>query len=244
MKTLDRSVPVPLYYQIYQLLEERILSGEYKAGDYFSTELELQDQFDVSRATIRKALEQLEANRYITRITGKGIFIASMKLKIDLPDLLSFSEEMKKRGLKPGTKLLGVEMIEPPVQVREALGLEEGARTIIIRRIRYGDEMPIVYSESFVAAETGLALSDNYSTSLYELIHERTGTPVEQARHSIEAALAEEESGAWLGVEPGFPLLAFRRTAYDASGNPLVYEWGLARGDQYSYEITLRRSPK
>lgn len=244
MKTLDRNTPVPLYYQLYNILEETILSGKYKPGDHFSTEMELQERFGVSRATIRKSLEQLEANNYISRMTGKGIFISAVKLKIDLPQLLSFSEEMRKRGMTPGTKLLDVELAEPPEYVKEALGLSDEDTTILIRRIRYGNDTPIVYSECFVPEKLGLTIDDNYSSSLYELIHQRTGRHVEQARHGIEAKLADEELANYLDVSEGFPLLAFRRTAYGGDGIPLVYETGVARADMYSYEITLSRSLK
>lgn len=244
MKTLDRNTPVPLYYQIYNILEENILSCEYKPGDHFSTEWELQEKFGVSRATIRKALDQLESSNYISRVTGKGIFISSVKLKIDLPELLSFSEEMKKRGMTPGTKLLDVELVEPPEYVKIPLSLADGDKTILVRRIRYGDNTPIVYSESFMPENTGLTISDNYSGSLYELIHQRSGRPVDHATHGIEARIAEEEVAKYLEIEEGFPLLAFRRTAYDAEGNPLVYEAGVARADKYSYEISLKRTLK
>ncbi|MFK7694119.1 GntR family transcriptional regulator [Paenibacillus sp. HJGM_3] len=239
---LDRTTPVPLYYQLYQILENEITNGSRKPGDYFGTELELQEQYDVSRATIRKALERLEANGYVNRITGKGIFIAAVRLRIDLPELLSFSEEMKRRGMQPGTRLLGAEAVEAPVAVVQALQLADGCEVLQLRRIRLGDGQPIVYSDSYVPLAIGLTPEDDFSGSLYERIHEACGRYVDEAAHSIEAAVADAELAEHLHVEAGFPLLAFRRTGYDATGAPIVYERGFARADQYSYEIKLKRS--
>lgn len=238
---LDRNAPVALYYQISKILEKKIVEGGYKPNDYFSTEQELQEMFQVSRATIRKALDRLEANDLIFRVTGKGIFVAPVKLKVVLPDLLSFSEEMRKRGMKPGTRLLGVEVVEAPNQVCEFLQLKKTKQTVLIRRIRLGDEQPIVYTESYVSKELGLSEDDDYMGSLYELIQVKTGRVIDEARQSIEGGIALGEIADSLEIEEGFPVLRFRRIAYDANAIPIVYETGVARADKYSYEIRLKR---
>lgn len=241
---LNRTIPVPLYYQIYQILEADIVEGSRKPGEYFGTEMEYQDKFDVSRATIRKALEMLEENGYITRITGRGIFISSVRLKIDLPDLLSFSEEMKRRGMRPGTKLLGAEVLEAPGTVAQYLQLAVRSEVMLLRRIRFGDQYPIVYSDSYIPLSIGLTIGDDYTGSLYERIHEVSGRYVDEATHSIEGAVADNELAEHLEVGAGFPLLKFRRTGFDQEGIPIVYETGFARADKYSYEIKLKRSGK
>ncbi|MDN4076017.1 GntR family transcriptional regulator [Fictibacillus terranigra] len=238
---LERQNPVPLYYQITKILEKEITEGLYKAGDHFSTEMELQKDFNVSRATIRKALEPLESNGLIFRVTGKGIFISPVKLSVDLPNLLSFSEEMEKRGKKPSAKLLSVEVIDAPHVVSEALQIGERAKTIVIRRIRLGDDMPIVYSDSYLPDHIGLTLNDDFSGSLYELLHVITGRPVVEAKHTIEASIANQDMASYLDVNEGFPLLSFRRIGYDPSSQPIVYETGLARSDKYSYDIYLKK---
>lgn len=239
---LDRSAPVALYYQVAKILEQQIVEGIYKPEDYFGTEQELQERFEVSRATIRKALELLEANDLVFRVTGKGIFVASSKLKVDLPNLLSFSEEMRKRGMQPGTQLLDVETVEASHAVHEALDLPASHKALVVRRIRLGDEQPIVFSESYIPIQLGLTEDDDFKGSLYELIQTKSGMAVDSARHTIEGALATGEIATYLHVDEGFPVLRFRRIGYDASGRPIVYETGMARADKYSYEIQLKRS--
>jgi GntR family transcriptional regulator len=238
---LERDTPLPLYYQILMLLEAEIVSGSYKPGDYFSTEQDLQKKFKVSRATIRNALTILESRGLIMRVTGKGIFTTPIKLNVVLPNLLSFSEEMAKRGLEPSTKLLSVESSKAPRPVTQALQLGSTTKIICIRRIRMGDQIPIVYSVSYISANIGLTAKDDYSGSLYGMLHSRTGRPVVDANHKIEAEAASKEIAENLGVTEGFPLLSFTRLGYDPTGVPVVYETGVARSDMYSYDIRLKK---
>lgn len=238
---LNREMPIPLYYQVFQILQNEILRGSSKPGDLFGTEQELQEKFNVSRATIRKALEQLEAEDLIFRVTGKGIFIAPVKLKIDLPQLLSFSEEMKRRGMRPGTRLLGVETMHATDSITEQLALRDNREVLLVRRIRLGDETPIVITESYIPATAGLTEKSDFEGSLYELFQQASGRAVDQAKHTVEAAVADPETAEYLEVEAGFPLLKFKRVAFDSQARPVIYETGLARADKYSYEIWLKR---
>lgn len=243
MQRIDRDLPLPLYYQVYQQLEAELTDGSRKPGDYYSTEMELQERFQVSRATIRNALTMLEDSGLINRITGKGIFVAQLKVKVDLPNLLSFSEEMKRRGMIPGTKLEEVEIVSPSKNVTSALLLNETDEVLLISRIRTGDQHPIVFSQSYLPLSLGLNKDLDFTGSLYELIQVRTGREVTEAVHVIEGALLEGEAADLLGIESGFPGLRFRRIAYDHLSRPLVYEEGVIRADLYSYEIRLSRAP-
>ncbi|MFC4776282.1 GntR family transcriptional regulator [Paenibacillus sp. GCM10023252] len=241
MVHLDRDLPIPLYYQIYQRLETELSDGSRKPGDYYSTEVELQERFQVSRATIRNALTMLENDGLISRITGRGIFLAPVKVKVDLPNLLSFTEEMKRRGMTPGSKLLDVEVISPPKHAAAGLLLGDNEKTLLVNRIRTGDGLPIVYSQAYLPMSLGMEKELDYSGSLYELIQLHTGRSVSEALHVIEGAVLDGTAAELLSVEPGFPGLRFRRTAYDSAGAPLVYEDGTIRADKYSYEIRLSR---
>ncbi|WP_028611572.1 GntR family transcriptional regulator [Paenibacillus harenae] len=241
MHTLNRDLPIPLYYQIYQILESELADGSRKPGDFYSTEVELQSRFKVSRATIRNALTMLENGGHITRITGKGIHLASEKVKVDLLGLISFSEEMRRRDMIPGTRLLGVSLLNPPKNISAALLLKESAETLLINRIRTGDGNPIVYSQSYLPSTLGMTLDMDYSGSLYEQIQIQTGRAVSEALHVIEGAVLEGDIAKLLGVDSGFPGLRFRRTAFDEEGTPLVYEEGMIRADKYSYEVRLKR---
>ncbi|MDU0202161.1 GntR family transcriptional regulator [Paenibacillus sp. MAH-36] len=243
MQRIDRDLPLPLYYQVYQQLEAELTDGSRQPGDYYSTEMELQERFQVSRATIRNALTMLENSGLINRITGKGIFLAPLKVKVDLPNLLSFSEEMKRRGMTPGTRLVEVEIVSPPKNITAALMLKETDEALLISRIRTGDQHPIVFSQSYLPLSLGLNKELDYTGSLYELIQAHTGREVTEAVHVIEGALVERESADLLGVDSGFPGLRFRRIAYDHGAQPLVYEEGVIRADLYSYEIRLSRTP-
>ncbi|PYI52083.1 GntR family transcriptional regulator [Paenibacillus flagellatus] len=236
------SESAPLYERIARELEAELLSGRYRAGDRFGTERELQERFGVSRATVRKALEGLEADKRIVRVTGKGIVVAPFRLRVELPELLSFSEEMKKRGLVPGTRLIEARVKEPPEEVGSELGLADRERVLTLRRIRLGNGKPIAYTEAYVPESAGLSEADDYGGSLYDLLFAVSGRCVEEARQTIEADVADDHLARLLDVKPGAALLRFRRIGCCGDGLPLVYETGAARADRYSYEIRLKRN--
>ena len=143
--------------------------------------------------------------------------------------------------MSPGTRLLGVDKITTPKPIASALQLKEHEDTLVINRIRTGNGIPIVYSQSYLPASIGMTLEMDYTDSLYELIPVQTGRTVNEALHVIEGAVLEGEEADLLEVASGFPALKYRRTAFDMEGKPLVYEEGIIRADQYSYEVRLKR---
>src|SRR3712207_3517099 len=92
---LDKTSPIPLYYQLAQRLRADIEAGTVKPGELLGTEKVIQDRYEVSRATVRKALDELTRSGQLVRITGKGTYVSTPPLTVDLPHLLSFTEEMR-----------------------------------------------------------------------------------------------------------------------------------------------------
>src|SRR5215211_4641702 len=108
---LDKQSPVPLYYQLAERIRTAIVDGMVQPGDLIGTEKELGDRYGVSRATVRQALDDLARSGLVVRITGRGTFVASPHLTVDLPILLSFTEEMRRRGIVPGSTVLAFDRI-------------------------------------------------------------------------------------------------------------------------------------
>lgn len=237
---LDRQLPVPLYYQLMQQLVEEIEHGDWQPGDFFTTEEELQEQLAISRATVRKALEQLMDEGLLERITGKGTFIARPPLKITLPHLISFSEEILAQGMEPSTRVLHVERVEPSRAVYDALELSEGP-VLCVTRLRNADGEPLVYMQDYLHPRLGLTEKDSYDGSLYEILENSANTRVEEAVHQINAVRIEGDIARHLAVPDGSVGLRFVRISYDESNFPLVYEEAICRGDRYTYSIRLTR---
>jgi len=237
---LDRTLPVPLYYQLMQQLAQEIERGGWQPGDFFTTEEQLQERLGISRATVRKALEELMDRGLLERITGKGTFIARPPLKITLPHLISFSEEILAQGMRPGTRVLRVQRVPAPKVVLEALQLADGP-VLCVTRLRKADGQPLVYMQDYLHPRLGLTEADSYEGSLYTILETSANVRVEEAVHQINAVRVEGEAARCLEVPEGEPGLRFIRISYDQSGRPLVYEEAICRGDRYTYSIRLRR---
>lgn len=235
---LDKQSPLPLYYQLAERLRAAIAGGVVQPGDLIGTEKEIGDRYGVSRATVRQALDDLTRDGLLVRITGRGTFVAPPRLTVDLPNLLSFTEEMKRRGIEPGSRIIAFEQIPCPEDAALGLTCDPGDEILYIRRVRTGDETPIVIGDHYLAPFIQFA-RDDLGQSLYETIQQRYGIRLREAIHTIQGGLCEPDEAELLGIATGDAVLRFRRTTYAGDGVPFVYETGAARADLYEYSIRL-----
>jgi GntR family transcriptional regulator len=242
IETIDRRTPIPLYYQIAQHLRNDIRERGLRPGDLLGTEEEIQESFQVSRATARKALEELLEEGLVTRITGKGTYVAKPRLAVQLPALLSFSAEMKRLGMKPSSRVIDAAWITPDEEVALNLMIEEETQVFRLERVRYSDESPMTHAIDYLPTWVGLRPDMDYTGSLYEIL-ENVGIPAEESLHTIEATTADPALASHLDVPLGSPLLRCRDIAFDAQGRPLIFGINVWRGDRYSYQVRLKRPP-
>lgn len=232
---------LPYYYQIREILKQKILDGEWKPGDQIPSEPELQRAFGVSRATVRHAIDSLVAAGMLVRRQGKGTFVAEPKIDEILSQLLSFSEEMTLKGKRPSTSHCAVSLVRPPRPIAEALKLDARERALRIERVRCADGRPIVILTSYLPERLGIPLQEDFRGSLLDLLEQRYGIRIDYGDQVIEAASADPREAGLLQISPGAPVLIIRRTSYDSAGQPVEYVEGVYRADSYSYRVQLRR---
>lgn len=239
-RALDKSSPVPLYYQLFLRLRADINGGVARPGDLLGTEKEIQRRFGVSRATVRKALEELARTGQLVRVTGRGTFVAEQSLDIHTLHLLSFTEEMQQRGVVPDSRVLSFELVAAPGEAVDALGCEKGERLLHIRRLRTGDGTPIVLVDHYLAP--GIVLDRTaLQQSLYATLEALLGITLEEAFHTARAGLSTPEEAAMLRIPERDAVLRFQRTTLDGDGTPVIFEAGTGRGDLYDYSVHLHR---
>ncbi len=233
---------MPLYYMIKSRLLEAIESGQLKPGDRVPSERELTSQFAVSRMTARQALTELESQGYLYRIQGKGTFVSTPKLEQPLLQLTSFTEDMRRRGLEPGARVLSAGAVEAGRKVARALGIAENALVIHFKRLRLAAGVPMALENSHVAVERfpGLMGSDLTNRSLYQLFEEY-GIRLSRATQSMEAVAANAYEAEILNVREGAPLLMLERVSLDQNDQPVEYVKSLYRGDRYRFTTELHR---
>lgn len=238
---LDRSSPLPLYFQLRTLLLEQIEKGVLKPGDIIPTERELIDRYGVSRITVRQAINSLMADGLLFRQRGRGTFVRRNRIEQELATLTGFYEEMRMRGLKPGTRLVSAEMRETDCIVAAKLGLAEGEKAFRIIRVQLADGEPMALDISHFPPDLGAKLlEENLEDAVYTILEEQ-GLQLDWADQAIQSTLADEFTARHLEVKKGMPVLLVERTVYSVDGRAVEYTRAFYRADRYAYRIRLKR---
>lgn len=234
-------VGVPAYHRVASALRADIEEGRWKVGERMPTEIELAARFDVSRNTVRQALDVLHSRNLVRRQQGSGTYVAPHGLSHAIGELKSLSEVMRERGLRPGTQAITVVADpDPPVDAVEHL---QSSSTWRISRLRTADGRPFCNMESWVADDIGRRLTAERMTvegSLYRIFQEDFGVLLSEATEVIRAEAATAEEAAALTVRRGSPLIVIYRWVSDNRGRPVEYARAAAPGDRYQYLAKLR----
>ncbi len=232
----------PKYSQIITYYQELIEKGKLQEEEQMPTESEIGVLFNVSRITVRQALDGLQQLGYIYKVQGKGSFVSSKKTGMQLNQLKGFSEEMRNLGLEPSTILVKLEMIHPTENVAKALGIDASQQIYAITRVRCADNtrMALEYVHIPFSRFPGL---ENYdlTTSLYTLLNEKYRCFTSKAVQSIQAGEASREDSRLLQIKAGAPVLRITRTTYTREGVPFEYVESIYRGDKYVFNVTLEQ---
>lgn len=220
----------------------RLIDHQLAPHDRLPTERDLAEEFGVSRMTVRQALERLEQERRVYRVQGAGTFVAPPAITKSI-ELTSFSDDMRSRGLRPGSHLRVAEQIPAGADIGFALNLTPAAPVIHIERVRTADGEPMCLEHTYLAdaAVPGL-LDEPLDGSLYDVLRERYRITMVRAEQTIRATVLDQITADLLAVPAFSPALLVERTAYDQRDRPLERAVSTYRGDRYSYQIALVRS--
>jgi DNA-binding GntR family transcriptional regulator len=236
--TVDRTSPVPLYYQVAQRLEHAIESGELPAGTRLDTELVLADQLGVSRPTLRRAIEYLVDRGYVVRRRAVGTQVLHPKVRRPV-QLSSLYDDLATEGKNPGTTVLSLTTVPAADSVAHALGLQEDSPVVALERLRYADGEPLAVMRNWLPA--GLVELEPEAlerTGLYQLMR-AAGVGLHLASQTIGGRAATAAEARLLHARKGEPLLIMKRTTYDDAGQAVELADHLYRASLYSFEIVL-----
>ncbi|MHB1876011.1 MAG: GntR family transcriptional regulator [Streptosporangiaceae bacterium] len=232
---LVRGTGQTVHAQIEDWLADAIVTGRLAPGDRLPTEQDLASWLGVSRMTLRHALAELAKRGLVTRTVGRagGTFVAEPKLEQDLTILAGFSEQLRRRGLVAGARVLAAAEIPASAAAAAALEIAVGDRVYEVRRLRLAHGQPILIEHSLFPVQRCPGLIEHrLDGSLYELLEEQYGQRPHRARESLEPVTAGIREAEALGVPEGAPLMLVERTAYARSGVPLEFARDLFRGDR------------
>lgn len=240
---IDKASPVPLYYQLAELLREEIRSGTLAPGDRLPSERELGERTGISRMTARQAISYLVRSGDLVVRPGIGTFVAEPKLAYDALHLLGFSEETMRRGGDVHSHVLEQAVVEPPASVAAQLEIAPGETATRVTRLRSSGETPLLLETSTIptALCPGLDEADLATHSLYALIELRYNLRLATARQTLEATVANEYEAGLFGVPRGTAMLLLEGVAYERGGEPVEHFKALYRGDRLKLELRSRR---
>lgn len=239
---LDKSVPIPLYFQLKELILAEIKDGNYKIGSMIPTENELSNMFQISRTTIRQAITELVQEGWLYRVKSKGTFVAKPKIDQSFIQALgSFNDQISQIGRTPSTELLDFEVVEAPDHVASELNLEPKAKVIYIHRKRFADDEPIVMVKTYLPYEKcSFVLDHDFSKeSLYPVMASNDDTQIYKIRRLIEAVDAQDYDIKHLNIKRGQAIQQFISVGYNMYGVPLEYSLARYRGDRNRFEVTI-----
>jgi len=243
MPHLDRRSGIPLYHQIQQHLLRQIESGELPPGTPMPAIDKIARRMGVSLMTVRQAVRALSEMGVVYSRQGKGTFICGTKLERDFRQVLSFTEEAGARGAVASSRVLSFEEQKPETDVRKALRLRSGERIYCLRRVRYGDTVPMGIESSCLPVRLcpGLPQKLNPEGSLYAALAEQYGIQLMVTDEVVEVGNASAEEARLLEVAPRSPVFFFTRTSYLEDGTPAEYVKSVYPGDRYKIVNRLMR---
>lgn len=239
---IKKDSPLPIYYQLEEAIKEQIEHGEFRQGEMIPSEREFSEKYGISRMTVRQAITNLVNDGLLVRQRGKGTFVANQKIEQSLKGLTSFTEDMKARGMEPGTKLLDFSVIPAPVMIAEMLGLEEGSEVHEIKRIRLADGTPMAYEVMYMPVHLISGITrEIVSGSIYKHVEQTLGLQIGKAVQTLEASVVRKTEADYLQIKEGAPVLLIMRKTLLKDGRPLEVVKSVYRADRYKFTFEMER---
>ena len=231
---------MPLYQALIDTIRNKIISGEWKPNTKVPSELELCEMYQLSRSTVRKAIDTLVLQGYLVRVKGKGTFVRREQIEQKMSKFYSFSEEFEKKGMKEVAKLHTFHIIPASAEVAGQLEIREGERVYEILRTRLVNDTVYAIEDSFIPVAlaegiTGEMITRNGLYNTMGLFHIRPDMAVER----LTAVVPEEEIQNYLKRNGKEACMRIRRTAYNHD-RPVEYCDSYTVGDMFSYTVELK----
>jgi GntR family transcriptional regulator len=244
MDEVDQNV-APLYVQIANSIAGRIQAGELAVGEQLASERQLAKELAVSRLTVRQALTSLRQRGLVDTQVGKGYFVRQPRIEQPIDVLIGFSDNMLKKGLRPGATLLTRETILADRTLAPMLRVDVGERVFAIHRVRTADAMPVALEYSYFPARYFPTLDqhDVEQRSIYAILVEEYGIRLAGAQQALEPVVARAHQAQLLEITKGDPLMLVTRTAWDGQERVVEFAQDYYRGDCFRFVSQSRVQP-
>lgn len=236
----------PRHETVSTWIRSKIETGEWTEDHQLPSESQLGKQFDVSRITVRRALQTLESDNLIYRRQGLGSFVKDNRVHQGLVRLTDFVEDMEAAGLTPASRVLHYEQEPASARIAQQLEIDEGNVVIRIDRLRTGDLDPMAFDRTWLPMFYAQLLADfdMETETIFTVLEREYDICVCRGRFRIEAVNAPNDVAQFLDVPWGRALLVIERISYTEQERPIYFQQRYYRSDRVAYEIELKRSRK
>lgn len=233
---INRNSFVPPFYQLAAILEQRIFSGEFKPGDSLPSETDLVKEYELSRGTVRKCLNVLADRGLVTAQQGRGTFVSRPCLDRATFVMEEFREELEKRGLEPGYKLVKVRLIQTPDEVASKLKVESGDRVLYYCRLLLADGKPFAVEHKYMRYVKGRPILENelQYKAFSEVVALNTDLLPVRSFMQLSAVAAAKGDADLLNVSEGFPVMKVEQFLYAEDNRPVGVGVFFYHGGRYS----------
>jgi DNA-binding GntR family transcriptional regulator len=238
---LDRESPVPIYQQIAHQIRQKIENGTFQRGSKLPNEATLQNRYQASRITVRKAVSLLVKEGLVERKQGKGTFVSIPSVTMEMGALHGFYGSLVRTGAVIDTRLLQCHVVQASSQVASNLRIEVGSNIQMLERLYLLNESPLAVTTSYLWKDLGVSFAEASATTVYGLVTPHLRQALNTAHWIVTAEPASHRYEELLGVKFGYPLLCLSRVTATTDNVPREYTIHRVVSHLYQAHITLHR---
>ena len=239
--TIDHKSPVPLHAQVELLLRELIELEEYQNGKVLPSEVEISNRLAISRSTVRQAIKKLVFEGLLVRKKKAGTKVAPKPVSSKSNNWLSFSQEMKLRGIPIRNFELNLSWVKANDDVARFFEISSDREVLKMERVRGKPDEPFVYFVSYFHPRVGLTGEEDFKLPLYEMLEQEHGVIASLSKEEISATASNKFVSNKLKIEKGIPVLFRKRFVFDQGERPIEYNLGYYKSDSFVYSVESSR---
>jgi GntR family transcriptional regulator len=240
MQEINKTSPLPLYYQLKESILSAIKNKEFDIGERLPSERELAEYHNISRMTVKKAVDILVDNGYLIRKQGSGTFVTDYQESYNISPLLSFTKEMEKKGLNYTTKILSFTEISDQ-EIAKKMKLKPQASLFKLERLRLIENKPFLLESTYLAADNflGLKKDELENNSLFRIIKNKYNIQLSNAEAEVEAVIFDSSIAGKMQVKEGLLGLYFEQFSKNENEEIIEYTSAYYRNDTYKFKFTF-----
>ncbi len=238
---IDHNSPMPLHYQVEELMRKVIELPEYKNGGFLPKEVDLAKRLGISRNTIRQATNKLEYEGLLIRKKGVGTRVAQNTVTTSLNNWHSFTQEMSEQGMVFINFLIETSWVKADAKIAAFMQIPEESLILCLIRLRGFEDGPFVYFESYFHPRIGLTGKEDFTRPLYDILEQDYHVVPAISSERIRAKSASVITAKRLRIEHGDPVLVRERYVSDPGNRPVEYNIGFYIAEKFTYTIDIKR---